>query len=604
MDARFVAASIRRRRNATRVVNLNAATRPPEMAHDRVGSLVLINNAAQSVLASCADHSWPAECQSDGSYRVWALPAWQNNVGSPRAIGTSPWSVASATATAGQSSPDGTTNAVRMQILSGVDGVNQFLGSAAVGCYQSCWERSHNGTTDAGQFVYGNEDAAFTTTLTGTWKRIEALDTRTSNQYAVPDSGRNWSAVGGAVAGARDVDLDLAVGVLGGKHRYPFGSGSIGASRTRLFGESWCDTRGYYDITLDTVAGLTPAASIAADGVLWRAVDPVNSNVHELRFVSASKVWQLTVNSVVVATSAAQSYAAPLATGAALGPVRIFHQPTGCGATLGGIGVTLTGAAQAAMSGCPEYATLCSDDSAANGFDALIGGSITSKLSRARAGRIALLVDGDSIARGKGTTGTLGWVQRALALLGGAGWGVAVNAAQDGAKATDAFGINAVHTYATMLNRFFKARPRTVVALAFAFNDATLSLLTEAQIYANILSVVALYLAAGVPKADIAVVAPASAIGSGVGGRPYDTDIRPALATLIRAGAQENGGNDFGFVVDFAADPIMGANNAPVTYANVYWPGAPTPDAVHPNDAGQDRLAAIFRAKLLSRYGY
>lgn len=118
----------------------------------------------------------------------------------------------SPTITSGWTDPAGGTLAIRVQAPSGTNGFSENNGTSGTATYaSSMWLRAHTGTGVAGSDIFRSVSptrVGDATSLTTSWLRVAIIATATAEFLAtVPVDGRDWSAVGGATAGARDVQV-------------------------------------------------------------------------------------------------------------------------------------------------------------------------------------------------------------------------------------------------------------------------------------------------------------------------------------------------------------------------------------------------------------
>ena len=131
------------------------------------------------------------------------------------------WTVfGSATRTAGQSDPFGGTGASRIQAPSGTHGLGETIRTSCAGVSTaSAWLRSHSGTA-APNLNTDRSSARIATNATATtaWGRLSFTATGGGAETTalVPVDGRDHSAIGGVVNGARDFAVDACQREVGG----------------------------------------------------------------------------------------------------------------------------------------------------------------------------------------------------------------------------------------------------------------------------------------------------------------------------------------------------------------------------------------------------
>lgn len=126
-------------------------------------------------------------------------------------VSTNAWSFfGTATSTTGQPSPDGTSNGTRVQAASGTNGLGELTGNTMSAGYVtiSCFVRSTSGSGASNFNLFRATDGrlAISTAPTTTFQRLSKSATLGTSQQTsmVLVDGRDWSAIGGVVAGARD----------------------------------------------------------------------------------------------------------------------------------------------------------------------------------------------------------------------------------------------------------------------------------------------------------------------------------------------------------------------------------------------------------------
>lgn len=114
------------------------------------------------------------------------------------------------TATYGLADPDGGTGAVRLQTPSGTFGVGETSGTTdnIASSWVSAWIRAQSGSDTPNLNAYFSTTGrlALSTSVTTTWTRLSRGRVSGVNEEksVVPIDGRDWSGIGGVVAGARD----------------------------------------------------------------------------------------------------------------------------------------------------------------------------------------------------------------------------------------------------------------------------------------------------------------------------------------------------------------------------------------------------------------
>jgi hypothetical protein len=113
--------------------------------------------------------------------------------------------------TSGFADPAGGSLAVRVQAASGTNGLSESSGTSTSSTNTgSMWLRAQSGTGVAGSDLFRSVSPRVgdATLLTTSWARVAITGTPTAEFVAIaPVDGRDWSAVGGATAGARDVQV-------------------------------------------------------------------------------------------------------------------------------------------------------------------------------------------------------------------------------------------------------------------------------------------------------------------------------------------------------------------------------------------------------------
>jgi hypothetical protein len=115
------------------------------------------------------------------------------------------------TITSGWTDPASGTLAIRVQAPSGTNGFSENNGTiGSVTNVGSMWLRAQTGTGLAGSDIFRSVSPRVgdATLLSTAWLRVSIAATGSAESVAiVPVDGRDWSAVGGATAGARDVQV-------------------------------------------------------------------------------------------------------------------------------------------------------------------------------------------------------------------------------------------------------------------------------------------------------------------------------------------------------------------------------------------------------------
>jgi hypothetical protein len=337
-----------------RTFSWESLSQPGQVQYKRNAAWIVPSNAAQNAAVSIAADTWGQLVRPDGKRVMVSLPAMTNGVQGDRINGLSnPWlatGVAGSSVTGGQSSPDGTTNAVKWICPSGVNGFPAYeatpSASPAPNTHQ-IWARTGDGSASANwnleiQLPYKR----FALTAVAAWKPFAANIDRVgmgNPTYLVPVSGDGTpNAGGGWPVGPRNITIDLytfirAWALTDVLPYFPTSTPLTGTSH-RVWKYDCVDSAGYFAIALGETPVLSAAADIAVDCDLL-SFDASNY----VRFRGASdKRIALVLNGVTVLTTAVQAFAG----NADLKPV-LWNSPSGCGMTIGG--VTVTGAAQAPM---------------------------------------------------------------------------------------------------------------------------------------------------------------------------------------------------------------------------------------------------------------
>lgn len=120
----------------------------------------------------------------------------------------------SITPTTGRPDAAGGTGATRITAASGTNGLGETtaLPMTTAACV-SAWVKSNNSSgPNTNLFATTAGRLATTANPGAVWQRVSVARSIGSDNVAlVPLDGRDWSGIGGLVAGARDVDIDLAM---------------------------------------------------------------------------------------------------------------------------------------------------------------------------------------------------------------------------------------------------------------------------------------------------------------------------------------------------------------------------------------------------------
>lgn len=356
-------------------------TQPAGLTLSRSGTILCVDDAAQSHLTSFGADTWDYEINAGGNPRIWVVKSYGNTFTAPRDYqgGHGNWLAGTAafTSAGNQDGPDGSSlTGDWVSATSAQFGHYHDVGSGQTVAY-SGWGRSSSGTSTWQCGLWATDGstrlAGFATTVTTTWQRQAAASAGV--QYTIPVDGRFPSATANSVVVDCQMRLTGEAATIaisaGGALVVPYTDGTAGGKILSRAGSDLVGASGYYDVSLRGVISLLNESDLGADAyVLY--LDASN----HLRVRASDDKWVLTIGGSAVVVS---SYASP-AGAQDLDEIRVWHRADECGFHLGagaGVGGPWSAAAQAPIA-VPTTAYLFSDGSDGGIYPVQLYGSVES----------------------------------------------------------------------------------------------------------------------------------------------------------------------------------------------------------------------------------
>lgn len=349
-----------------RTFSWEATSTPTGVTFARTGTVLVLDNAAQTHLTSYGANTWSPEHDTGSSYYQYNVPGYVNVLTTPRVYngGSGTWlsGTVAIIAQGDQDGPDGSSLTADWCSATSTQYGPYYADAGSAQYVYSGWGRSNSGTAtwQCGLWAADGSTrlAGFATTVTTTWQRQTAQ--AAAVKYLIPVDGRYPSAIANSVA------VDCQMLVAGITYAPPYTDGTVGGTSYSVAGSDFVAGSGRFDVDLGTITALEAATTPGADQYLvyWDASNHLKLRASDRKFV-------LTLAGSAVAVSAAQSYAA----GTSLGACRVWSLGTGCGFTIGG---TTTSAGAVSASSVPTTVYLGSTGSASH-FPCTLAGTYNAR---------------------------------------------------------------------------------------------------------------------------------------------------------------------------------------------------------------------------------